>query len=42
MTPDLCFEVFAIGIVGGIFAKFTIDIIFATINRLSSVIRNIF
>ena len=26
MTLDLCFEVFAIGIVGGIFAKFTIDI----------------
>lgn len=42
MTLELCFEVFTIGMIGGIFIKFSVDIIFVTINRLISVIRNIF
>jgi hypothetical protein len=42
MTSDLCFEVFTMGIAGGIFVKLSVDVIFFAINRLSSIIRNIF
>ena len=28
MTSDLCFEVFTMGIAGGIFAKLSVDVIF--------------